>query len=543
MRLNRPFLSLSAVLGIAACNEDATVLRSVHDPDASVSSAGGRGSPGAAGAANDTGGAAQNGGRTGTDSPDGGKAPAAAGGGAGSTQGGGGTLASGGAPGAGGGALTGGTSSTDLDAGQNDSGGATGAGGTPGAGGMGGVGTGGAPGGGGSLGTGGSEDAGGAPVCGNGKLEAGEDCDDDNRITEACAYGSTTCIVCDALCRQVSGATSYCSDGVIDAANGETCDDTNGLANDGCSPTCGVEALWQCTGAPSSCWRDGPSCASLPADCGSSGTEDCCTSSVVKGGSFVRDNGVSGSFPATVSSFRLDKYEITVGRFRKFLAAYPGDMPAAASGKSTTNASDPGWNGIWNGAGYLPADQNAFTANVQCSIPQWTNFTVGDDDLPMNCLSWYEAYAFCIWDGGRLPTELEWNYAASGGADQRPYPWSTSPTDKTIDSSYAVYAPAAAVYAPVGSTSPKGDGKWGQADLAGNVMEWVEDWLSPYPAACSDCADLAFSRANQLPTPYRLTRGGSAGDDSSFQLSSRRWYWNVPTFRNDVIGARCARNP
>jgi len=285
-----------------------------------------------------------------------------------------------------------------------------------------------------------------------------------------------------------------------------------------------------------------PSCLGLAPTCGPNGDQDCCASSVVAGGTFLRDNGRNGNLMATVSDFRLDTYEISVGRFRKFLAAYPGNMPAGGSGKNPNNTTDPGWNPVWNGSQYLPADASALDTKVKCTIPAWQNWTVGDDSLPMNCIDWYEAFAFCIWDGGRLPTEAEWNYAAAGGAEQRPYPWSTSATDLTITDSYAVYAPDAAVYARAGSRSPLGDGRWHQADLAGNVMEWVADWRGSYPQTCVDCAYLDWTAGNTLSS-YRMTRGGSAGDDSSFQLSSTRWYWNAPSFRVDVIGARCARSP
>jgi len=59
-------------------------------------------------------------------------------------------------------------------------------------------------------------------------------------------------------------------------------------------------------------------------------------------------------------------------------------------------------------------------------------------DVPMNCVDWYVAFAFCAWDGSRLPTEAEWNFAASGGTAQRIYPWSTAP-GPVIDSTFAWY--------------------------------------------------------------------------------------------------------
>lgn len=79
----------------------------------------------------------------------------------------------------------------------------------------------------------------GSPVCGNAIVETGEDCDDGNTTTETCTYGESSCTVCDATCSSVAGATSYCGDSVIDAANGETCDDgpMNYTANN-CNNTC-----------------------------------------------------------------------------------------------------------------------------------------------------------------------------------------------------------------------------------------------------------------------------------------------------------------
>jgi formylglycine-generating enzyme required for sulfatase activity len=291
----------------------------------------------------------------------------------------------------------------------------------------------------------------------------------------------------------------------------------------------------------------GPSCIGLAANCGPHHDEDCCAARTVPGGTFNRDN--NASYPATVDTFVLDRFEVTVGRFRKFYAQYPGNQPAGGAGKNTNVSVDPGWDAKWNMSTYTASTASALDSNIRnTNTPGiWIDWTLGDDTLPMNCIDWYEAYEFCIWDGGRLPTELEWNYAAAGGSDQRPYPWSTSPTDTTNDYTYAVYdspTNAATVYDEVGSCSPKGDAKWGHADMAGNVMEWVEDWSTGgYPATCVDCANVPWNDTIISPSPYRQTRGGSAADYPSQITTYTRWYYNQPSFRIDNIGVRCARNP
>jgi len=178
-----------------------------------------------------------------------------------------------------------------------------------------------------------------------------------------------------------------------------------------------------------------PSCVGLPETCGPSGNASCCASCVVPGGTFNRSN--DPAYPATVSDFRLDVYEITVGRFRNFVAAYPGNMPAAGSGKNPNNPSDPGWDAAWNAS--MPADQFALILTLENSgtsimgFETWTNSPGGNENRPINSITWLEAFAFCIWDGGRLPTEAEWNYAAAGGSEQRAYPWSSPPASTTID--------------------------------------------------------------------------------------------------------------
>jgi sulfatase modifying factor 1 len=312
---------------------------------------------------------------------------------------------------------------------------------------------------------------------------------------------------------------------------------------------------------PQSCVTNGPGLS----DCGGDGGS-CCASLEVLGGSFVRSyDGVSTGFttqsaPVAVSGLRLDQYEITVGRFRQFVTAtVAGWLPASGSGKhvhlnsgkgltdsSSPNAFEAGWDVSWNAN--LAVTATGWNTNLACdpTSATWTPAAGSNERLPIDCVTWFEAYAFCIWDNGFLPSEAEWNYAASGGGEQRVYPWSSPPAETTIDCTYANYfgadggtdfcvMPGVGETNAVGSESPMGDARWGQADLAGNVFEWNLDSFAPYGAGYPDSAYLASA-------PFRVIRGGDFASDVSFLLASDRRS-DDPTDRSADIGARCARVP
>jgi formylglycine-generating enzyme required for sulfatase activity len=252
-----------------------------------------------------------------------------------------------------------------------------------------------------------------------------------------------------------------------------------------------------------------------------------------------------------VSSFRLDKYEVTVGRFRRFVNVVlppdggPGWLPLPGAGKHTHLNGGKGLlaTGV-DGGMYEPGWSSADDINVQptsanllsTSPATWTP-TAMTGMLPINNVTWPEAYAFCIWDGGFLPSEAEWEYAAAGGSEQRAYPWGAAAPG--TDNEYAIYA---GYYddtiAPVG-TAALGVGRWGQLDMAGNVYELGLDWYAPsYAGSCTDCAFLGYVGAGSS----RVLRGGGFVTYAPYITPTNRAY-SLPPQRKYNIGFRCARTP
>jgi formylglycine-generating enzyme len=315
-----------------------------------------------------------------------------------------------------------------------------------------------------------------------------------------------------------------------------------------------------------SCKESGPGLS----NCGPNADENCCVSLPVTGGTFFRTYSSNGtrvtgtSAPATISSFRLDKYEMTVGRFRKYVEYLTngGKPPAAGSGKHThlnagkgladakqAGAFEPGWDTAWDKE--IPSGSGAaaqWNSKLKCnSYGTWTNTAGGNELLPLTCMRWVEAHAFCIWDGGFLPSEAEWKYAAAGGDEQRMYAWGAA--DPGSDNKYAILdclypnksrgnCTGTVNCAPVGVT-PLGVGRFGQFDLAGNVWEWNIDVYAGYSNSCTDCATFSGGQNRVLPG------GGFHTGLMPYMLASNRQAVDYNfTYRGDYgVGVRCARTP
>ncbi len=148
-------------------------------------------------------------------------------------------------------------------------------------------------------------------------------------------------------------------------------------------------------------------------------------------------------------------------------------------------------------------------------------------DHPVVNITWETAQAFCQWNGGRLPTEAEWERAARGELVGALYPWGDE-----IDCNLANYGDCVGDTSPVGSYPPNG---FGLHDMAGNVWEWVADWYSG--------SYYRNSPDENPPGPadgeHRVLRGGTWGEEqSSLRVAHRRY--NLPSYPHDFIGFRCA---
>jgi formylglycine-generating enzyme len=274
-----------------------------------------------------------------------------------------------------------------------------------------------------------------------------------------------------------------------------------------------------------------PSCSGGLGMCG--GETSCCATATVPGGMFFRGfDPTSGdkNFPATIASFRLDVFEVTVGRLRAW-TTNGFAKPTDGAGKNRNNATDPGWQSAFNGS--VALDANDFKQKTKgCAGSTWTDSAGANENKPANCLTWAEAFAFCIWDGGRLPTEAEWTFAAGGGEEQRVFPWSVGPENTSIDANRAAFGLSGPV--DVG-TKRNGNARYGHTDLAGNIAEWLLDFKDPFQNPCVNCARLGN-------LSERMTHGGAFDDPDSRLRVTNRDGSRDPNNRFAKIGVRCARD-
>ncbi len=248
-------------------------------------------------------------------------------------------------------------------------------------------------------------------------------------------------------------------------------------------------------------------------------------------------NGYTSEVPehtVTVSPFYLDAFEVSVGRFRKFVAAYDGTPPAVGAGAHPVIAGS-GWQASWP----LPTSQAALLFELKDhAAPTWTDQPGANEEFAINLVDWYVAFAFCAWDGGRLPTEAEWEFVAAGGDQNRLYPWGQTAPSSTM-ANYMYDGAANTPFVKVGAY-PLGRSRWGHYNLAGNLWEWVLDWYDAgwYQSGGASCVDCA----NLTPGTVRSYRGGCYFWPGNRLRAAHRDVGGDPTLYRSTIGFRCARD-
>lgn len=224
-------------------------------------------------------------------------------------------------------------------------------------------------------------------------------------------------------------------------------------------------------------------------------------------------------------------------------------MMGCTSGDSACNLDEFPAHRVVVGAFYL--DQTEVTVDAfgqcvsegKCTAPKsheeaaycnWGRTDRGSH--PVNCVEWGQAKAYCEWAGKRLPTEAEWEYAARGGRNDWNYPWGDEPADcrRAVISVMGDGCGKGRTW-PAGS---KGANDYGLFGMAGNVYEWVQDWINfNYFGAPADGS--AWMKGL---TGYRAARGGSwyTLAPESFRVSVRS---GGPLDQTDQSrGFRCAKD-
>ena len=228
-----------------------------------------------------------------------------------------------------------------------------------------------------------------------------------------------------------------------------------------------------------------------------------------------------------LAAFWIDAAPVTNGAYLEFVAAGGYD--------DRRLWSEAGWE--WRSEAGL--DGPEFWAREGDGA--WSRLRFGrreplPSEEPVQHVCWYEAEAYARWAGKRLPTEAEWEKAASWppGGRKRRYPWGDEPPDDELANlGGTLFRPA-----PVGAY-PEGASPYGCRQLIGDVWEWTASDFRPYagfePFPYREYSEVFFG------SDYKVLRGGSWATHGLAVRSTFR-NWDFPIRRQIFAGFRCARD-
>lgn len=213
-----------------------------------------------------------------------------------------------------------------------------------------------------------------------------------------------------------------------------------------------------------------------------------------------------------LETYWIDRYPVTSGQYRIFMEA--------------GGYQNPQW---WSKAGWKWLQTELVTQ------PLYWSGDRAKDNHPVCGVSWYEADAYSRFIGKRLPTEAEWEKAASWDVRSRchqTYPWGNQqPTPQLCNHDNFIKGTT-----PV-DAFPAGQSAYGLYDTLGNVWEWTATWFDSYPGFQS-YPYIGYSQV-YFDNQHRVLKGGSwATRPWSLRCSFRNWYY--PNVRQILAGFRCA---
>ncbi len=241
-------------------------------------------------------------------------------------------------------------------------------------------------------------------------------------------------------------------------------------------------------------------------------------------------------------AFEVDVFEVTVARFREWNRQRPCAEETCTLDPGGPYDSSMHWDSGWN----MYLEPHGLTI-AECYSPyqpgERTTWEVANQDdrpdLPMTCVNWYEAVAFCASEGKRLLTHAEWIHVATSGNPLQSFPWGTHPAEDCDDAIWHLDDGFCDFPTDVGSADgdQTDDGVY---DMAGSVFEWV--WDAPWTAAPT--ANVNFVGPEAVPGGPRSRKGGAyivPLDQSDLRLQNDTFESYLPDELFSDAGFRCAR--
>jgi formylglycine-generating enzyme required for sulfatase activity len=180
-----------------------------------------------------------------------------------------------------------------------------------------------------------------------------------------------------------------------------------------------------------------------------------------------------------------------------------------------------------------PATTGSFTRTAYFLDPEFANY-------PVIAVTWYQANAYCSWQGKRLPTEAEWEKAARGPSGTPIFPWGNAAATCSLMN----HLKSAGVFC-VGDTTPAGAyptgvSPYGIIDMAGNVWEWVADWYDADYYFRYPVNSWPANPAGPSSGLTKVIRGGAWDIGADGARNSRRQN-GLPYDLDTATGLRCVR--